>query len=423
MTNAKATILPPAPDLGNPERNLRDFRRILSESTERNRQGWNTHAEIRAGLEKKIARTVTGSHGWSIVLFGWEPREMTVDIDVAEALCPVLVKIGDWMEEVLAQRAMNCPEPQEARRQSYNTAGLPKLRKTVRQNVGRVSSIEARGLESRVINIDGSMIFDGQAKPTEVIWPVHIWRLLHQAEDMVRSALGLPMSIDGKNPNDEGNGWENIHTIPKRATPGMRFHHDFQDMTREERETFEKLVPEIFQTDHVWTTGSHLLKQKTCQLQECREGGQCSQAWRTHSQAVFQAFMEANPNLQYKDVDTCVIEVGEKRHICDIRTHSRIQGKSLDHHELCRFPDGQKIIISHPCQGAEGNDFRNDLEGWRGHVPSIDMLTLEPGKSWYLPGQSQLVIVGRREILERLNTGYPTPEEAIPAGCARSRNH
>ena len=145
----------------------------------------------------------------------------------------------------------------------------------------------------------------------------------------------------------------------------------------------------------------------------------CDVAWMAYSEAIFEAFREANPYLLYKNHHPCVLEAQQRRHLCPNRSCQGTRGGPLDHDELCRFPDNEKIIISHPYTDGEHDEFSRDLEEWNEKLPGLAILTSGAERSWYFPRHSTLVIVGQQAVLQRINLNYPLPTGAEPTGCDR----
>ena len=143
----------------------------------------------------------------------------------------------------------------------------------------------------------------------------------------------------------------------------------------------------------------------------------CNVAWRTYSEAVFDAFQQANPDLHYKDHRACVLEAQARNHRCPRPNCTRIRGEALDHDELVRYPDNEKLIISHPYP-SEAN-YERDLTEWKNHLPEISLINAGIERSWYFPHASSLIIVGQEDVLERVNLDYELPLELAPTGCIR----
>ena len=115
-----------------------------------------------------------------------------------------------------------------------------------------------------------------------------------------------------------------------------------------------------------WPTHSHRLSSSICPGDEgCAYepkvtgvgvrvmSAGCNVAWRTYSEAIFDAFRQANPDLQYKAHHPCVLEAQGRGHRCPSPSCRRVRGTPLDHDELVRFPDNERIIISHPYPNGE----------------------------------------------------------------------
>ena len=181
-----------------------------------------------------------------------------------------------------------------------------------------------------------------------------------------------------------------------------------------------------------WPSHSHRLSLSICRGDadceyepQMRDGPRvmrsgCNIAWRAYSTAIFEAFQQANPDLQYRNRHPCVLHAQRADHRCPSRSCRGIRGAPLDHDELVRFPDNEKIIISHPYPSGVYDD---DLERWRQHVPELDLLAGGTERSWYFPQVSDLVIIGQQHVLGRVNLHYPVPIGAEPTGCVRWANH
>ena len=179
-----------------------------------------------------------------------------------------------------------------------------------------------------------------------------------------------------------------------------------------------------------WPSQSHRLSSSICQGEEDCEyepkvrqrrpratNAGCNIAWSAYSETLFKAFQEANPDLQYKEHHPCILEAQSRNHRCPRPNCGRVRGRPLDHDELVRFPDTEKIIISHPYH--YGEDYNDDLAAWKRHVPNIEILIGGSERSWYFPRSSSLVIVGQEQILERIDLDYPLPAIGAPTGCVR----
>ena len=177
-----------------------------------------------------------------------------------------------------------------------------------------------------------------------------------------------------------------------------------------------------------WPARSHRLSRSIClgktdcqyepKLREQRHRGVtagCNIAWRAYSEAIFKAFQEANPDLQYKNHHPCILELQASNHRCPSDNCGQIRGRAPDHDELVRFPDNEKAIISHPYD--YGENCSNDLEAWKRQIPNIDILIGGSERSWYLPRVSSLIIIGQTQVLERINLDYPLPVIGEPTGC------
>ena len=125
-------------------------------------------------------------------------------------------------------------------------------------------------------------------------------------------------------------------------------------------------MPVPMRPTRTWPTRSHRLSRSICPGDEDCEyepkvtgvgarvmSSGCNIVWRTYSEAIFEAFRNANPDLQYKNHHPCVLEAQRTGHRCPGRNCGGGRGTPLDHDELARFPDNGKIIISHPYPNGD----------------------------------------------------------------------
>lgn len=179
-----------------------------------------------------------------------------------------------------------------------------------------------------------------------------------------------------------------------------------------------------------WPSRSHRLAQSICEgSDECQYepkvvgnnrrvlSSGCNVAWRTYSEAVFDAFQQANPDLHYKNHHPCVLEAQERNHRCPRPNCNRVRGGALDHDELVRYPDNEKLIISHPYPVEHNYEY--DLTEWRKHLPEIGLINGRTERSWYFPQASSLIIIGQEHVLDRVNMDYELPLDLAPTGCIR----
>ena len=149
----------------------------------------------------------------------------------------------------------------------------------------------------------------------------------------------------------------------------------------------------------------------------------CNRAWDKHSNALFEAFMKANPDVMFRDRSLdCAGEI-KPYHRCPTRAHKSLYEHPLDHAQLCRLPDGMKFIISQPYCGNEL--CRNCLEQiakWQKDIPDLAWKCAGKELSWYFPGQTNLLLLGTQETLDALKLDYPVPTETRPTGCVNYKS-
>ena len=143
--------------------------------------------------------------------------------------------------------------------------------------------------------------------------------------------------------------------------------------------------------------------------------------WRNHAKAVFEAFHGAN-QLQYvRRYSACILDAQES-HACPSRDHRCERLEIQDHDELCCFPDGERLIISHPYIARQyfvGNEVwrgaLRELAKWRDEVPTLSAVDGGLHRSWYYPGHARLVFIGTLQALSRVNLDYEVPTDTTPA--------
>ena len=277
------------------------------------------------------------------------------------------------------------------------------------------------------MNISATLHFDGKAPASDVIWPFPLFQVSTAVLDAIGNALGNADGRTGTRGKEAKPIWQPFYTEPRRPPKRPRVFEDFSGKTAQERQVHVKPQPATLKPSSTWPIQTHRLSRRICGGTECQyepksEGmsrSGCDAAWREHSKAVFEVFRNANPDLQYKDHHSCVLDAQRKRHNCYTKNHGQLRGHSLDHDELCRFPDGEKLIISHPYPNGANDDFSEDLESWQREVPGIAIRTGGEQKSWYFPGHSSLVLIGTSDVLDKVNLDYEVPTDTEPAGCAR----
>ena len=146
----------------------------------------------------------------------------------------------------------------------------------------------------------------------------------------------------------------------------------------------------------------------------------CNLAWQKHSNALFEAFMTANPEIMFRDRDLgCVAEVNPQ-HRCYTKSHKSLHGDPIDHAQLCRMPNGMRFIISQPyCDDGLSKSSLEQVTKWKSEIPDLTWKDMGKERSWYFPSQANLILLGTQETLGALQLDYPVPTETKPTGCVR----
>ena len=363
-----------------------------------------------------VTRKIEGKHGWSA----------TLRIGGSHILQEGLEELGDWWEENARQAVLECPEPENARRQSIAKTGRQRILRTVAWRHSASADIIAPSGQWYPVGINISLDFDGQAILRDIIWPIDIQEMGNTITKTMQSALGK--------------GWQALHHH-RQLSKKTRIFEDWSGSTPAERKILGKQPPILRKPSAAWPAESQKAGTlRVCEgMDECgyepkldsatRKLSGCNQAWTNYSKLVFQAFQEANPDLQFrKGTPACLLEAGEKRHSCYGAFHmgpngGRPEDWFLRHHELARFPDGRKIMITQPYLDRNGDEDKDEtrirrcLESWQELLPGVTLQMGGNARSWYYPGHSTLIIIGTPEIIERVNTSYEIPAGSEPSGC------
>ena len=401
--------MPPRPDTPPPEK-------VLAEVMERARRYDAEDQEQRWRYDRTDqVRELPGRHGWSASL--WIGMDRKID----RAAATVARSALSWWEETAREAVRDCPAPENA-----SAPGRAAQATANRSYTEAVLFLPQGDGEYHNIHIEMTLEFNGRAPASDVIWPFDLERTARETLSIITDALGGVVTGD-----HQGRGIPalvHLHTIRPRRQKTPRVFQDFSGRTPEERNLYEKPAPPPLRPGRIWTTGTHRLSGRICGGEQCRykarenqwDDSPCDEAWRKHSAALFQAFREANPELQYRDRRVCPLEAQEKRHTCSRTTcHYQAGGHPLDHDEICRFPDGAKLIISHPYPHGENDSFSEKLARWRIHVPDMEVRSGGAARSWYFPGRSHLVIIGQEKTLARVSLEYEMPARTGPTGCVR----
>ena len=363
-----------------------------------------------------VTRKIEGKQGWSA----------TLRVGGSQILQEGLEELADWWEENARQAVLECPEPENARRQSITKTGRHRILRTVAWRHSASADIVAPSGQWCPVGINISLDFDGQAILRDIIWPIDIQEMGNTITKTMQSALGK--------------GWQAFHHNRQRSKK-MRIFEDWSGSTPAERKILGKQPPLIRKPSAVWPAESQKVGTlRACEgMDECgyepkldsatRRLSGCNQAWTNYSKLVFQAFQEANPDIQFrKGTPSCLLEAGEKRHNCYGAFHMGPSGGQLDdwflrHHELARFPDGRKIMITQPYLDRNGDEDKDEtrirkcLESWQELLPGLTLQMGGSTRSWYYPGHSTLIIIGTAEIIEQVNTSYKIPAGSEPSEC------
>ena len=410
--------LPRLPELPPPRENMETMETRFKEAYEAFRQGRMHRLALETRTAAAVTKWVTGENGWSATLFGTFPGHLSMQTPTAYALRPLLEPLGEWWLSAVERAVRECPEPENAARRKKNSRALNNASQQFDMS-GPLRQTSGRGEPLRV---DLTLQFNGTALIRDTVWPFNPHLIGRTLMEALKEALGdVPVWQERKSILSYQPAWDPASFWTRREPKNLRIFEDFSGTPPEERGVLDGPGYALHATE-AWPDTTHWLSREICDGSGCRrepghEPTGCDGPWHRHSQAVFQAFRANNPELHYRENNACIAGTVQRNHTCRARNHSPVRGLLLDHDETCRFTDGEKIIISHPYLDEAGDDPVETPEKWK----ELGVETRNAGKdrSWYFPGHSSLVFVGKREILDRLTMDFPVPQDTAPAGCVR----
>ena len=193
-----------------------------------------------------VTRKIEGEQGWSA----------TLRVGGSHILQEGLEELADWWEENTRRAVLECPEPENARRQSITKTGRQRILRTVAWRHSASADILAPSGQWCPVGINISLDFDGQAILRDIIWPVDIQEMGNTITETMQSALGK--------------GWQAFHHNRQRSKK-MRIFEDWSGSTPAERKILGKQPPILRKPSAVWPAES----QKAGTLRVCEGMDEC----------------------------------------------------------------------------------------------------------------------------------------------------
>ena len=147
----------------------------------------------------------------------------------------------------------------------------------------------------------------------------------------------------------------------------------------------------------------------------------CNTFWQRHSRNLFQAFMDANPDVMFrKNYLTCVQQI-QPEHRCVHHGDQTLKDRyPIAHADLCRLPDGRRFVIAQPyCDDDLCPICLRNIAGWQIEVPELRWITKGKQRSWHFPGTTNLMFLGAQDTLDSLNLDYAVPIDTRPLKCTK----
>ena len=148
-----------------------------------------------------------------------------------------------------------------------------------------------------------------------------------------------------------------------------------------------------------------------------RKPGIHEEEWIKAGHDRWTAFTKANPDLSLTRglwKPTCFEALTKLHYSC--RHHERLNsGGILDHWHTVQVGYKEVAVVSQPYY-YEAPQFQEDL---RRH--GLDLVNAGEDRSWYFPGASSLILIGRAESISKVHVAYDVSGCApLPAGCRQS---
>lgn len=207
--------------------------------------------------------------------------------------------------------------------------------------------------------------------------------------------------------------------VPRRDPPKAQQKYP----TRGRTGLYDRSAPK--EANRTWPQTSIYMAQNICAgTPACRYPSnpnypeKCNSAWQRHSEALLQAFINANPDISIRSVKLHCVERIDDRHRCYTKVHSTTSGHPTQNAQLARFPNGEKFIIAQPdCPETPCSECINTHAQWRETLPQLEIKDSGTQRSWLHPGKTSLLIIGNADTIAKVDTKYRIPTKTAPTRC------
>ena len=385
-----------------------------------------------------MTRTVEGNHGWKATLIGrLFERPSGIHIPY-HLLSDILTPLCDWWEETARDAVIDCPPPENVHYPHPGKDGRSRMIQTISEGYDRWDTLVFDNRDWGNLHLPMEFTFNGKAKVSDTIWPFAPPTLINLMTEAIKTALGTQEPTN-----------QSLHRRPRPPWPAnlidgrknwhtQRLYEDWTGRSPAERNVLAK-QPKLLRPTGQWsTTISQHTRINICKGRpECQHSGdrippttrhgvhsECDNRWHTYGKSLVDAFIKSNPEVQFGPTSKCLKQLTSSTHRCNSVTSEGCspRARPLDHDRMCRFPDGERFIISHPYCGDDlCENCLDTVREWHTVDPEITWRTAGASRSWYFPNNSNLLIIGHQQTTDRLALDYPIPDTNQPTGCVQWR--
>lgn len=410
--------------------------RIATLPDQSQRGGWVNDPDFEEVAVDTLGRSVVGKHGWKATLLG-DTIIKFGSFGTPYLLADILMPLCDWWEEMAYEAVLNCPAPENVRHPKHGKYGRRRMKNTIRDGYERSDALLFDDQDWGNLHLPMLFIFDGKASVGDTLWPFDPTTLIDPMVERIQAALGTQPFTGWNGRRTAVRPWAAELIGGRKSWAKRRIYEDWSGQSAAERNVLTKPPMPLLKPSARWPQLSRYLSSRICDGgKNCeyepkrtttvsRINSGCSSKWQTYSRKLFDAFMAANPDVQFGPKAECLQKLKQPQHRCYGKRDSNCIKRSspLDHDQTCRFPDNQRFIISQPYCGDDLGEY--DLENirkWQKMDPEITWRTAGVARSWYFPTHSNLLIIGHEQTLDRLKLNYPVPNLEAPTGCVRWRS-
>ena len=410
--------------------------RIATLPEQSQRGGWVNEPDFVEAAVDTLGRSAVGKHGWKATLLG-DTIIRSGSFGTPYLLMDILPPLCDWWEEMANEAILNCPAPENVRYHRRDRYGRRRMKNTVRDGYDRWDVLLFDDQDWGNLHLPMLFTFDGKASVGDTLWPFDPTTLIDPMVERIQAALGTQPFTGWDGRKRKVRPWAAEEIGGRKSWTKRRIYEDWSGRSAAERNVLSKPPMPLLKPSARWPQMSGYLAGSICggdancgyepkrTPEAPRVNSGCNRIWRTYSRSLFDAFMAANPEVQFGPKAECLQKLRQPQHRCYGKRGANCikRGGPLDHDQMCRFPDNQRFIISQPYCGDDLCEYDlKKIREWQKKDPEITWRIAGATRSWYFPTHSNLLIVGHEKTIDRLALNYPVPNVDEPTNCVRWRS-